>query len=515
MPTRRGKCVNFGLCNRADSREVMQVAEGADPICPECQKPLQLEKGGGGGSGRKIPGLLPLILISCVALGLVGFAWNYFGNRQNNNKDGAVPPSTGPKGTILRMHGSNTIGAQLAPALAEAFLRSRGATDVKSVPGAADEVTVSGILPGDSSASSIEIAAHGSDTAFADLRDNKCDVGNASRRIKQEEVASLAHLGNMTSRACEHVLGLDGVALIVNVDNPIQALTVEQIRKIFAGDITDWNQVRRPEAGGINVYARDQKSGTWDTFKNLVMHGRDLVTTVQRFEDSSKLSDRVAGDPDGIGFIGLPYVQNAKAIAVSEEGTHALMPNVVTVAREEYPLSRRLYLYTAANPQNPMVRDYVRFALSPAGQEIVAKKGFVELTAQRVPAPAPPRDAPQEYTTLTRGANPFRFNIYFETGVSDLDNKALDDIDRLVAEASSPPYSGEKLLLMGFADSRGSAATNLALSQGRAEAVAEEFRKRGLQVAVVTGFGAALPIRSNQTAEGQKWNRRVEIWAKD
>ena len=92
---------------------------------------------------------------------------------------------------ILRLAGSNTIGDTLGPALAEAFLKDQGATDVRTLPGAnPQEKIVEGMLPGDNTASLDYIAAHGSATAFTALADNSCDIGMASRKIKPEEAAS-------------------------------------------------------------------------------------------------------------------------------------------------------------------------------------------------------------------------------------------------------------------------------------------------------------------------------------
>ncbi len=124
---------------------------------------------------------------------------------------------------ILRLSGSNTIGEGLAPALAEGFLKQQGATEVKTLPGDRDdEVRVQGILPGDRAPKAIEIHAHGSATAFEDLANGRADIGMASRKIKAEEVAQLSSLGDMTSPACEHILGLDGIAVIVSRKNPVR-----------------------------------------------------------------------------------------------------------------------------------------------------------------------------------------------------------------------------------------------------------------------------------------------------
>src|SRR5208337_3877007 len=114
-----------------------------------------------------------------------------------------------------------------------------------------------------------------------------------------------------------------------------------------------------------------------------VLQGTGSLTGMaKRFEDSRSLSDSVAADPNGIGFVGLPFVRNARAIAISEQGSQPLLPTRLTVATEDYPLSRRLYLYTPSNPVNPLTRDFIRFALSSRGQEVVAQNGFVEQTAE-------------------------------------------------------------------------------------------------------------------------------------
>jgi phosphate transport system substrate-binding protein len=101
----------------------------------------------------------------------------------------------------------------------------------------------------------------------------------------------------------------------------------------------------------IRIYAWDDKSGTFETFRALVLGVKTLVSDAKRFEDSDALSEAVASDPRGVGFIGLPYVHSAKALAVSESGARALQATRLTVSTEDYPLPRRLYLYAPANPR--------------------------------------------------------------------------------------------------------------------------------------------------------------------
>jgi phosphate transport system substrate-binding protein len=498
MAVRTGKCINFGLCTIADSRHVVEIAEPADFICPESERPLS-PVDSPKKAGKKIPTLAIVAVLLVAIAGVVYYL----------SSDDRTSPGSGK--TILRLHGSNTIGAQLAPALVEAFLKDQGATDIRLIPGENDESSVQAVLPGESSPKTVEIQAHGSATAFTDLAGKKCDLGMASRKITPKEVISLTEFGDMTSPSSESVIGLDGIAIIVNAGNPIQSLTKEQVAKIFSGEVKSWKQVLSPR-GDIRVYARDAKSGTFDTFKTLVLGGGNLAGNATLFEDSRELSDKVAADPDGIGFVGLPYIGSSKAVAISERGVRPLLPTRLTVATEDYLLSRRLYLYAPASAAG-MARKFVSFALSRAGQDVVNTIGFVAQNVQKERVP-PSADAPSEYTRLTSGADRLSLDFRFKPGSSQLDNKALADLDRVITFVSDLKYSSQNVMLFGFADSTGNTSANEALSRNRSAVVAEQFRTRGLRPATVTGFGSALPVASNDTEDGRQKNRRVEIWLK-
>jgi phosphate transport system substrate-binding protein len=415
--------------------------------------------------------------------------------------------------SILRLAGSEIVGDNLGPALAEAFLKSQGATNLQILPGTnPEEKIVAGFLPGDAAPSSIEIDAHGTATAFTSLAEETCDIGMASRRIKPEEAAKLATLGNMTSAGSEHILGLDGIAVIVNPSNRLGELRKDEIRRIFTGDITDWSQVGSSR-GEIKIYARDDQSGAFETFKSLVLNGKPLAPSARRFEDSNALSEAVSGDPNGIGFISFPYIHNAKSIAVSEKGTDALKPTRLTIATEDYPLSRRLYLYTPATARNKYMQMFVEFALSKQGQEVVAASGFVSQNVQRA-AQAVSDAAPEEYKLLTEGAERLSLDFRLQDGASAQDNKVQLDLDRIASMIADQGGQGSRILLFGFADNAGTPEESQMLSLNQAKIVESQLIQRGIKPAVVRGFGSELPIASNDSIEGRKMNRRVEIWMK-
>ena len=417
---------------------------------------------------------------------------------------------------LLRLQGSNTIGEKLAPMLVEGYLSAEGDTDIKRLDGRepAERHVLAHRAKTDATVA-VQIVAHGSATAFTALEGGSADIGMSSRPINAAELERLApKLGDLTQTGTENVVGLDGIAVIVNPLNRVSTLTVEQVARIFAGEIRTWEPLGGA-ARPIRVLARDEKSGTWDTFENLVLKRYKLkLGTAERLESSSELSDTVAQDADAIGFIGLPYVRSARALAIADErGSQALQPTAFTVATEDYPLSRRLFLYTPrAAPTAAGALEaarFVDFALSPRGQEIVQQAGFVPQRAAPEPVIAP-ADAPSAYLSVSARAQRLSLTFRFRPSSDELDNKALRDLDRVMAFLHTE--SGARLILLGFADATGTNEQNLKLSLDRARNVQAALAARGVDVAELVPLGAALPLAANDTALGRQKNRRVEIW---
>lgn len=410
----------------------------------------------------------------------------------------------------LRLCGSNTIGAELAPAIVESFFERKGGIGIRRVTGAtAEHRVVTASLGG--KLVSIDLEARGTATAFEGLAAGTCDLGMASRAISEEEAAKIqaAGLGNLRSPASEHVLALDGIAVIVHPNNPLRALDRGVLHDIFTGKITDWSALGGA-AAPIRVLARDGKSGTFDTFKHLVLGKGELRAGAERFAHSDELSDAVASDPTAIGFIGLAYVRSARALAVSEPGAQPMLPTSFTVATEGYMLSRRLYFYTSPKSRSPLVAELISHALSPRGQTVVAGAQFVDLgLTLRDEEPCDER-CPRAYAAAIEGAQRVSMDFRFLSGSDQADSRAVRDLDRLVALMHERP--GSRLLLFGFSDSVGATKVNTRLSLERARAIARELATRGVRAHVVAGHGAALPVASNATQVGRERNRRVEVW---
>ncbi|WP_396586811.1 substrate-binding domain-containing protein [Bermanella sp. R86510] len=415
----------------------------------------------------------------------------------------------GQEHTLLRIHGSNTIGESLAPSLAAAYLKAKGAQNIQiqNLP-VANERMITGDLPEQGKRVSIYIAAHGSSTGFKRLLNGEADLWAASRAAKAGEIEKGSALGNLRAPGSEHVVAIDGLAIIVNPNNSVSALSKKQVGQIFSGEVDNWSQLGGPNRA-ISLYARDNKSGTWDSFKSMVLAGEySLHDQAYRFESSDDLVNNVLADPGAIGFVGLGFIKDAKLVAVSDGPAQAFRPSTMTVATEDYALSRRLFLYSAKEIDNPYAREFLQFSQGVQGQEIVSTEGFISQNVEAMQV-ALTEDVPTDYRDLVDGAKRLSVNFRFKEGSATLDNKAQKDILRLVHYMQQHPES--ELVLIGFGDKRKNAGRSQLLSKLRAMAVRRELARLGIYPDVSKGYGDYNPVAAFERGGATK-NRRVEVW---
>jgi len=244
----------------------------------------------------------------------------------------------------LVIKGSDTLGAKLVPQLAEQFKSQNAGT-------------------------TFDIAAEGSTTGIAAIIDGTAQIGMSSRRAKPAEVGAASGKGvNMKPT----IVAYDGIAVIVNANNPLKALTKSQVEQIFTGSVTDWSAVGGT-GGKISIYTRNTSSGTYSDFKELAMKKRDYAGGSQKMAGNEQIASEVSKNPNGIGYVGLAYM---KAGGVKVLPIDGVMPSIQTVQGKSYPCARPTFYYTNGDPQG-VAKQFVDFTLSPAGQKIVANVGFV------------------------------------------------------------------------------------------------------------------------------------------
>lgn len=518
-----GVCTNLpSQCSKAAAKEQIAMPD-PDTACPECGSRLQPVRANTLVVATR--SILRPILIGAGVLFFVMIAVVMCS--MNANKDGGGSSGGGGEAGdyYLALSGSNTVGGTLAPELVKAWLASKGAENIRE-----EERKVSGkptpekVIRAklDGKTVKVIVRAHGSATAFVDLKSGDADIGMASRPVKDSEAETLASMGDMRSISNEHVLGLDGVAIVVPTSNDTPGLSRRDLRRVFSGEVKNWSEVGGPNRP-IHLYARNDESGTYDTFKDLVLKDSPLAKA-ERFEDSAELEAVVARDPDGVGFVGLPYVKTTRALAISDGTSAPLEPTRFSIKTENYPLSRRLFLYTSADPGNPAVKDFIAFALSGPGQAVVRQARFVDLDLTQAVTHEETsirggcrlssrwRGDPGAYCRLRDGAEQLGTSFRFRTGSAELDTRASQDLRRVLERMERS--SDKTIVLAGFADSSGGYAANCALSLSRAKSIAKALGTLGLRIDDTVGFCSELPVRDNGTPEGRDQNRRVEIFLK-
>ena len=306
-------------------------------------------------------------------------------SRQQNGgekRSGGEKQSDGGKQSVT-IKGSDTM-VHLASSWAEAFMQAHPKIEVAVTGG-------------------------GSGTGIAALLNGTTEICAASRKMKQKEKDLAAQ---KKIDPVEFVVARDGIAVIINPDNPIKDLTLEQIRKIYTGAYSNWNQVGGPDEP-IMVLSRDSSSGTYVFFQEHVLQKKDYRQDARLMPATSAIIQSVSTDKWSIGYVGLGYAIKAadkvKMIGVkADDNSAVVMPSEATVDTGEYSIARPLHLYTAGDPKGP-IKEFIDFCLGPQGQKIVRQTGYVPVIERRIssdtratngsPAFATKKGA-QEFTTF-------------------------------------------------------------------------------------------------------------------
>ena len=434
----------------------------------------------------------------------------------------------------LRLSGENALATQLMPALLADYGKEAGldTTREEMAPDPAERLyriegaeTNRGIRA--------EVRAYGTARAFGDLGANRTDLGMAARRIGETELRALAvsGAGNLRQPGLEQVVALSGVAVIVHRDNPIKVLTQEQVRDMLNGVLTRWSDVGGPPLP-VAVYALDDADDASVLVRQRVLGPLDrLSPRARRFESHEDLTDALAADPGGIGFVSIAHVRNARSVGLRLSCGLTFEATPFHLRSEEYPLAQRMYLYASARTP-ALGRDFLAYAISDRAQSAIATAGFVNLaplvatpaeTAGQVAAagealPAELRAiaAPQvaQFRQIVAGAQRLSVTFRFEAGRAELDARAEADIGRLASWMRERNSSGKSLLLLGHASIDGPYATNLVLSRARAQTVATRLGALGIPVAQVESVGPVSPVACADGMGDSDINRRVEVWIK-
>ena len=439
----------------------------------------------------------------------------------------------------VRFAGSPVIAEQLLPALIARFAATRDMALRRQI--LADNRSLFALVRNEGEdteqiAARFYVTSTTTDAGLQALLDRDTDIALAAREpdAAEAEAARAADQGDLSMVSRSRVLALDALVPLVAPANPVEALSLEDLARLFAGEITNWQDLGGPDAPVILHLPDDTLGQGQDVaLRILAPFDRVAAPSVIRHMDAGDLADAVARDPFAIGIGSFAHPGNARIVPL--RGTCGFTQHATTesLKAEDYPLTSPLLLYLPVRRMPVLVRDFLSFFESQEADRVIRRLGFVNqdiatltlaeqgLRLANAVEAAGEDVSLEDLQTLVaamRGAERLSPTLRFEEGTTELDAQSLAAISRLARAIERGEFDGRELVFVGFSDGQGGAEANLRLSRGRAETVrlavmaaaAEgDLNRVRLRVA---GFGEALPMACDDTAAGRAVNRRVEVW---
>ncbi len=449
------------------------------------------------------------------------------------------------KPDLLRIEGAPSLGEAFIPRLIRDYALSIGATSFE-VPLDGDAGAAAGakryriVDTRSVELATIEVHSTGTAAGLSSLERGAAAIALIDRPSEAEVSQRVAPRARRRSAkpvalpppASEIPIGLDAVAVIAAPQSSVVSLSLDNMAKVLAGQISDWYELGQAP-GPIRVYLPPDGSGTMETFARLVMRprGLDFSRSALRLSSDAKVSDAALQDPGAIALVSLAAQGGAKAVNLETSCGLVVRPTSFAVKTGEYPLIRRLSLQVAPQLGQPSARGLVRIAQSGEVQHALAAGRVIDPTIASLPieeqaermawaANAPPAafDAAEFRQLLADlvGASRLSVTFRFVPGTNELDQRSRTEVQRLAAALKEPELAGKRIILAGFTDATGRFAVNVAAASRRAGqvrsallAAAGGFEPRLVQS---KGYGPIAPVACNGTSEGARLNRRVEVW---
>lgn len=218
----------------------------------------------------------------------------------------------------------------------------------------------------------IQVTGGGSGVGISALINGATDIANASRKMKTTEKEKLKARYN--TLGVEVACAKDGITVYLHPSNKVKELTVEQLGKIFRGEIKNWKEVGGADAD-IKLYGRENSSGTYVFFQENVVMG-DYAANCQTLPGTAAVVNAVKKDVNGIGYGGAAYAEGIEICKVKKDaGSPAYAATTETIAKNQYPITRYLFMYLRNKPTGEM-KKYIDWILSPEGQKLVVEMGY-------------------------------------------------------------------------------------------------------------------------------------------
>ena len=251
------------------------------------------------------------------------------------------------------------------PVMAEETLSISGSTTVLPIASAAAEVYMKNHPD-----VNIQVSGGGSGAGIKAIGAGSVGLGMSSRSLNKDETTAYPDLKTVP-------VARDGIAIIVSKDNPVNSLTLSQIKSIYSGNITGWQDVGG-QTGKIEIVGRDSASGTREFFSDKVMNKQDFTKFMLEKNSNGAIQQYVSQTPTSIGYVGMGFEDGVKVIELKGDDGKTQKPTVESVKSGTYPLSRELFIVTKGEPTG-IAKEFIDFLLSSDGQKIAEEQGFVSL----------------------------------------------------------------------------------------------------------------------------------------
>ncbi|MGR3290866.1 MAG: phosphate ABC transporter substrate-binding/OmpA family protein [Paracoccaceae bacterium] len=437
----------------------------------------------------------------------------------------------------IRISGAATIGNRLLPALIEAFAEQQDYTVAKQLKDTSVVIYTLAETASGRVTARFSLHMSSSEEGFADLLADESDIAMSMREVTNAEVklGANAGLGSFSSPRQNRVIALDALVPVVSLRNPVHQISPDDLAHIFAGMITNWNELGGVDAP-VALHLRQPGSGVLQVFLDRIMNpsGQELATGIVRHTTNQLLLNAVAADPFAIGLSTLSENGGVRSLAlVGGCGFRsAAVPEALRA--DDYPLTVPMFLYLSARRLPAVGREFLRFSRSPAAQIAILCAGFVDQTISRTPISlqgdrlANAIQAAGEEVQLDElkrlvsamvDARRLSVTFRFEDGSSGLTAQSRSNVALLARALESGVIGAKELVFVGFSDGEGGAAANRQLSQERAKSVRAAVQREAATADParvrlrVDGFGEAMPMACDDTEWGRQINRRVEVWA--
>jgi len=232
----------------------------------------------------------------------------------------------------------------------------------------------------------VNASGGGSGTGIAALQNGTVDLAFSSREMKKEEKEKLKTATGKD--AVEFAVAYDALAVYTHPSNPVKEISVEELRDMWAegGPITQWNQVNPAMNGEIILVGRQNNSGTYDYFREHICgkgadgKQREFRKGISELNGSAEVVETISKTPTAIGYSGMGYKSDAVAWlkVAPKKGEPGVEPGIDSARTGKYPIARKLYLYTAGQPEGEL-KTFIDWCLGADGQAVVAKEHFVPL----------------------------------------------------------------------------------------------------------------------------------------